>query len=243
MALTLANLRLIVDHALGGGAPATIITDANGTRDHYVNSAGRHLCGMHRWSFLQRAPTTLNFTASTEYVALPSDFGELDSITYNSAVQSFTMTSMEHILEMRSTGATLYNGYFGSVVWPTQANTTSEPGVPRIELYPTPAENVTAALRISYRAGWTELTNSASYANVPKRLEPLLESLVRAYAQGREEDRLEELLGAVAAGWQFRHLVETDSQDMGGMMGPTRNGAYRLAASVDPWTTATIADQ
>lgn len=211
MALTLTNLRAVVTHALGGGDPAVIITSADATRDQYINEAGRYLCTMHQWKFLERPPTTLDFTISTAYVALPSDFMELVAYAYSTALTSaFALTTPQSLALMRASNIAATGSYYGAIVQPTQVNVTTAPPVPRLELYPTPAASVTGALSIWYRAGWTELTNAANYPNIPLWAETLLITLVRNFARGYEEDRLEELLAEVVSGPFFQMAKDRD---------------------------------
>lgn len=214
MALTLAGLRTVLTHALGGGDPAVIVTDATTTKDQIINEAGRFLCTMHQWKFLERPPATLDFTASTAYVPLPADFMELIAYTYASALTSaFQLTTFQSLASLRAANLNATAVYYGCIVQPTQAATTSAPPIARLELYPTPAASVTGALSVWYRAGWTEFAGGAAttvIANIPTWAETLLVTLVRNFARGYEEDRLEELLAEVVNGPFFQMAKDRD---------------------------------
>jgi hypothetical protein len=214
MALTLAGLRTVITHALGGGDPAVIVTDVTTTKDQIVNEAGRFLCTMHQWKFLERPPTSLDFTAATAYVPLPSDFMELIAYSYSSALTSaFQLTTFQSLAMLRAANLNATAVYYGCIVQPTQVNTTTAPPIARLELYPTPASTITAALNVWYRAGWTEFAGGGAttvIANIPTWAETLLITLIRAFARGYEEDRLEELVSEVAGGPVFQMAKDRD---------------------------------
>lgn len=200
MALTLANLKVHVTHALGGGDPAVIVTDAATTKRQIINEAGRILCA-EDWNFLNRAPTTLNFAASTNYVALPSDLAAITgyALTTN-AISSLKLTTLHEIVMMRSRLLSASLNYYAAISYPTQTSASAAPGAPRLELWPTPPASVTGAITLFYRAGWTELSGDTDVPNIPTWAEGLLVSLVRAVAVGYEEDRLQEEIAKVTGG-------------------------------------------
>lgn len=146
-----------------------------------VNTAGRHLLSMYPWSFVGKASATLDVTANQSYIALPVDFGNLDSINAtNSLYRRIRMTSVGEILGLRtslvSVGAWTY---VGAISW---ASATQ----PRLEIWPTPSETQLAAITIFYKARWVDLTSDTATVLVPTHLEPLLIQLVRAFARGYE---------------------------------------------------------
>lgn len=218
MALTLAQLRSHATFAVGGSIPTDIGVDA------VVNFAGRHLYTMHKWRWAERPLSSLGFTADQSYVALPSDLLQITGAWAGADLSSSFRLVTPHEIAERRKGSTVTTGeYVGAMVWPTQTNQTTAMGAPRLEIHPTPAANVTAAISLMYRAKWIELTDAAHIANVPEWIDPLLSELVSACARGFIEDRRSELLDQVAMGSTFRNAVTTDIQQQP-EYGEVRNG-------------------
>lgn len=227
MTLTLANLQSIGVHALGGGYPAVIDTDGPTTLTRYINEAGRFLFNMANWPWAERPSTDLDFTASQSYVTLPTDFGQLLAYAgQNNIARPLRMTTMQEILTLRKSFLVTTWTYFSCLTNPTQAGNTSAPTVPRMELYPTPAASVTAAMTIQYRARWVDIAaaNTTYAANVPADVEVLLAELVRAYVKGVEEDALQDFLARVVAGPVAQRLLAYYG-DQQPDVGPPENGA------------------
>lgn len=231
MARTLAQLRLVGTHAGGGGAPAIVFTDATTTLDTYINDAGRYLCTMRQWNFLARDPLNLDFVAAQAYIALPSDFGQLLSIAgQNSIAQPFRMTSMQQILELRTSLIAVSSGaYVGALDHPTQVNVTTVPAAPKLQLYPTPASNETAALVCQYRAGWTALSSATDVANIPAAFDGLLDELVAAWVKGKARNALQAMLGEVENGPMVANLNRYDGGEQNDF-GPPEGGALQCGS-------------
>lgn len=229
MTLLLSTLKTYLTHAIGG-LPATVLTDAATTARLWVNEAGQLLVNAHPWKFLERPPTTLDFTAAQEYVSLPSDFSKLLACAATSTTgRPFCLTDFQSIVQYRSAALQTIGGVFGAIVHPTQAAANAAPPVPRIELYPTPSANVTAALRISYRAGWMVLVNDSDAANIPAHLEPLLAAIVRAHARDLDEDTPGENLSRILdGGVMFRNAMQADAS-VQPEYGPLEGGAVLQA--------------
>lgn len=241
MALTLASLKNHVKHALGG-EPAVIVSSADATKQQFVNEAGRFLCAMHDWKFLERAPTALSLTASQQYVALPTGFGQLiAAAAINSVGCPFEMTTFDAIANMRANVVTVTGKLWAAIVHPAQANQTSAPPVPRLELYPTPSDSITDAITIFYRAGWTELTDDTHLANIPLYTEALLVQLVRAFARGYEEDQLDDLVDRVVGGQIAQRAIEYDGAVQPDY-GPIEGGAVQTAGVFRQYQASTVPD-
>lgn len=239
MSRTLAQLRKVGQHAGGGGDPAVVFTDATTTLDTYINDAGRYLFTMRQWKFAERPPTDVDFVADQQYVNLPAGIGQIVSYAgQNNISRPFVLTSMQEIVTYRRSlvlsGAWIYRG---AVVFPTQEDTTHVPPVPRLELYPTPSANVTAALTLQSRAGWTKLTNSTDVANIPEQFDMLLDELVAAWVQGKAANDLQQRLAAVEAGPMVARLDAYDGAVQSDYGAP-ENGALSAAAYIDPYPQA-----
>lgn len=207
MALTLATLKNHARHAVGGTLDSRLDVTL------VVNDAGRHFINVHPWSWLVRPPVNLSLTASQAYVSLTSaapDFRELIAIrARDSATATVRLTTMEDILDRRE-NSTDFTGidYWVALIREGQTGVTLSPPVPRFEIWPTPAANLSNAFSIVYRATWTTLDDDADAANVPGHCEPVLIQYVRAFAQGYEDGELTERVAQIDASPAVRALKE-----------------------------------
>jgi len=236
MPLTFSQLSAFVDQALASKSGTLTVP---GTYAQIINEAGRTLVNAHQWNFLQRPPVSLSLTANQEYVNLPSDVGQVVAISASqTAAWAFRFTTMQALIAMRQMYFIPAWGYAGALVQPTQTNATTAPGQPRIELWPTPSSTQTNVLLMEYRAKWTEFSGSGAndYANIPLYAESLLVALVRAVAQGYEEDAVEDVtsrIDKVLGGSLFNTATEQD-----GMTQPTY-GPIVGGAIEQVWNTFT----
>jgi hypothetical protein len=231
MPLTLADYRNRLQHALGGEVSDLLDQDA------LINEAGRAFVDAHTWGFMQRPPTDLDFTISVGYVNLPSDFASL--IAIDITADNLNAFQLVDYSEFAKYEAVSYvgtpGGVFGTIVYPGQTSVTAAAGVPRLLLYPTPTSTISGALRIFYRAGWTELTNDADVPNFPTYCESVFTEFVRAFAFGSEEpdqgtvfDRVDRI---IVSGMfdRLKNRADMAQHDYG----PERNGAIGDALGID----------
>lgn len=216
--ITLTQLENHVVHALPG-EPASQLTKAG-----LVNEAGEYLFNMHLWKFAERPPVDLQFVAGEQQVQLPVDFGSHIRLVSNNAQVTLASTSIlaDHQLPAAPTAGF---GYWGAYTFTAAEDTLTGHRAMVLTLVPTPTSDVADAVRLWYRAGWITLDAAADIANVPRYAESLLVSLVRAFAVGYEENRLEELLQVVEGGAISRRTKQHDGSVQGGM-GPITGGAW-----------------
>ena len=212
MAKTLANLRAIARHALGGKAAPATLGSAALTETDYVNQAGAHLCNMHEWNWLARASTTLTLTASQSTITLPATLMEVLAIEYLDTSVRVKLVSSEEFERRKLDTQNPTGVLYAAVYFPTRASVTDVPGAPILEVTPTPEETVSGALTLRYRMEWTALSSDTDKANVPAFIEPLLEEIIRAIAKGREDDSADARLAAIAKGATFQAAVRRDSR-------------------------------
>jgi hypothetical protein len=235
MALTLTNLKQRVSLALGGNPDSRI------SKQQIVNEAGRFMVTQcHPWWFTLRPPTTLDLTASQAFVTFPADFGALLNIrATNSLTREFELTTLDAVEYQRTntvTGTTAH--YYGAIVWATQTNTTSNQGRPRLEIWPTPSANESAAFRLTYRAGWVELSNAASVPNIPLEYERLLCMFIDAYARYYDDDDWG-WIDHVLASPEYALLMRSDGRTQANL-GHIEGGATRQVGRWRvPYTTVT----
>lgn len=237
MSLTLGNLKGFVTRRLRG-AVASVITSSADTAREYVNQGGRTLCVWHRWNWLLRPPATINLVSGQSWVPLPTDFKHNVGIKSGLNTLKFKLVDPAILEELR--GGAIYspNSYSGAIVRPSTA-APADP--PRLELYPTPSANVTAALRCSYRTGWSALTLDADVANVPDWIEPLLTEIVVAIAEGNEKGDMSARLEAIENGPLMRKAVEQDGGEQGDL-GPMTGGYASAYANPTQFNTPYLVD-
>ena len=131
-------------------------------------------------------------TLHTGALALPADFRDLIGVNSSSGLlKGISLVTHTELLERRASSYTTTSGnYYAAIVHPQTTGLASSTGAPtpRLEIWPTPGANETAAMTFIYRAGWVECVNDTDLIRVPSYLElPFLE-IVRALARGWEEE-------------------------------------------------------
>ena len=119
--------------------------------------------------------------------------------------------------------------------------TTSTQPAPRLELYPIPSANTTAALKIPYRAGWSSLSGADSaYVQVPEYMNMLyLEAARRTAVCWEKSENLAQSLTELMLSTLYTGAVARDARHQTDM-GVIVNGAVRrssgLVPNTVPWT-------
>lgn len=190
-ALTLADYRNLVDHALHGGAPNAVYTDADTTRDQIINDAGRHMVGLHPWPFRKRPPINLTVTSAQKWMDLPVDFGEVVSLIAADGMNVDVYMSSAHEVESYRSINTPSTGsyYVAYLSWPTQNSPTESMAGPRLEIEPVGTSGDEFVL--VYLAGWRELTQSGDVPNIPLKLESLFSQYVQAFARYQDDNQFD----------------------------------------------------
>lgn len=208
--LTFAALKQGIEHVLGGNP------DTRTSKGMIVNLALDHLFNVHPWRWRQRH-TTLNFTASQDYIELPEDFGEMVQLLGKEAkYTSIRPLSPElwALASVHGVNDTLALGYL--IEAQDAAVATSTPRYV-MKLAPTPASTQANALLMVYRSQPTTfITNDAlttddnKYPNVPAG--PAMSALYflcRAFARSIEEDGSGDWALATE---RVRQAIEADSR-------------------------------
>lgn len=183
MSVTLLQLEEVAEQALGAKHDGRFDLTA------LVNEAGRYLVAMHPWAWRMRPAASVSLTGDVGYVALPSDFGfgeVLEVVQSNGWMRLCPVALARLEVWRRQTSSSRPTHY--AVAHPGQASSSAAPPNPRLELWPTPAEDEADALRVTYRAGWTALDDITDAANVPPTFETALRMAVRAVALERAGD-------------------------------------------------------
>jgi len=257
--LTLAAYKLDAQHAIALDAATLAPGDtAAFNAQQIVNEAGRMLYSARPWKFRETASADLDLTISQSYVAMPSGFRQLRSVSYNSLTIGIELVDFATILDLRArnTGPTGFQ-YWAALVHPRRAAAGTPPTPPRLEIYPTPTATVTGALTISYRAGWTELTSDTDVPDIPLYCETLLRKFVRAVAEGYMNEHGEEGGGIktmddrihdIITGPIYKAAVDEDNLEQPdyGVLGPGLVGSLSSRSfsvvhpqdTADPWSQA-----
>lgn len=112
MALTLANLRAYLRHAIGGASASSIVTDAATTETQCVNEAGRFLFSMFPWKFREGASSRLDFYALS--IDNATFTHSTKTLTKTSGFSTYTFRSGDYVEVSAGTGATLGRYYIAS---------------------------------------------------------------------------------------------------------------------------------
>lgn len=189
-----------------------------------VNLAGQWFVSAYPWAWLERPATGLDFVAGQDYVTLPADFAEVRSVVVDNLTSSFSFTTSSVINHMRAGSVDLS----GLAFW-AALNYDSD-AVPRLDIFPTPNANETDALLLYYRAGWTDLNDDTDQVKIPPFCEPAFIDVLRAFAQGYEEDgqgSVSQRLAELKVGT----LGDAIAQDKRGQSdyGPLMNGAAGMS--------------
>lgn len=222
MALTLASLKLHVQHALGG-SPSDQISEVD-----IINQAGRQMFS-HLWKFRDRPTIELPIEADQSFASLPGSVGEIISIRMKDGLNdSIELTSYDHMLMIRNGNISTGAHYYATVVWPDPYLGETQQ-YPRLEIAPTPSASDTITL--AYRAAWPDLTDDTDTAQVPPFAESVLISFVRAFAQGYEEEGMAQRLVEVEMSPIFHRASVHDGMIQpsygairGGAVGRAREG-------------------
>lgn len=219
--LTVRECVLEVTHSLNSRMPSDELSVLS-----IINEAGAHFCNMHPWRFLIRYSTAMNYVAGQSYVDLPGDLSEplSDPVPLNGF--GFKMTDLSEVVEARYGGAT-GRPIIGAYGYPSFAG-TAEPGGLNLQVYPTPQANETGVLALYYRAKWLDASSDSDFVDVRPEYRMLYKQILRAYAQGLEEEGANEKIAAIEMGPIALAAKKHDGRQQP-YAGRMRGGAIELA--------------
>lgn len=234
-----------IAHALG-------YTDAAGmdpkiTPRRVVNDAGRTLYSLRSWSFAKRVTGLGSLVADQTTIDLPLGVASILNIqripsdpTFNTWPWSIVRTTQEDIARQSAlyplgllTGTPLVLYWAPSFerddVTPIGLALTAT-------VWPTPTQNATDALAITFEAKWEELPSDLDDINdwtlpIPEFAEQFYLSILRETAKGYELDgagSVEQRLASVRAWPSYDACVQADSR-VAPVIGSLRNGAVEQA--------------
>lgn len=201
-----------------------------------VNACGKYIFSLRLWKFRRRPPYAISLTSSQEYVSLPTDFGQLQSIYATGTTMDFQIVEMDELVDLRRNSITSQYGYRVAVVQPGQTSASAEMAAPRLEIWPTPSASASSAAKIVYYANWTELTAPSDKVNIPAWAEPVMYTLIPEWAAGTADGNLmdrQDRFGAskvLAAAISMDGLMQTTA-------GRVRNGLLAHNERFNPYDT------
>lgn len=212
--LTYSDYKAFVKHYLGGGDPNTVLATADATKGQIVNDAGRYLFAMHEWSFRSRPESLdLDFVSGQEYIELPPDFDSVVSIEASDSLESVVhQTSLSGISRLRESVVDDVSRYFVSLAYPTQESMLTGAPAARLEIWPTPTTSQQSAMRLVYKAGWTELFDDNAVPNIPVKFEALLRKCCEAFAKDQDNDDME-AIELLERSTYLRRMKQSDGMD------------------------------
>jgi hypothetical protein len=207
MTLSVANCADLVRLTLRGDPPVET------SLQFLVNSAGRHLCSMHRWRFLARPAASIDTVAGQDYLGLPADFSEImgmdGSATGTNTIEPVTL---EFLNELRRSGTSTANGgRYYALAYAAQSGST--PPTPRLEVWPVPSSTETGVYNLMYRAGWTDVALDTDFIPVPPWAEALYSRILQAFARGFDDEdtgSIDARLTEIRAGQLFMAACSED---------------------------------
>ena len=168
-------------------------------------------------------------TLHTSAIALPSDFREIIAInTTSGLLKGVELTTFGDLLSKRAASFTSSGYHYGAISQPTDTDLTVD-GAPvaRLEIWPQPSANETAAITIMYRAGWKRITKDTHRLRLPVYCESLYIQFLRAFARGYEEEdefTVSQRLTEIMSGPLFGAAVDRDASIQSDY-GPSLHGA------------------
>lgn len=218
MPVSIPTLYREIQHAVGG-RPSIASGETVAARSvRIINEAGRMLFGIHSWRFRETV-ALLDSVADQAYIVLPSDCFALNYAWWGYVpIRLVTPGTLEATRSLSGTATFAYMGCVRLTV------TVDAPGGEnRLELYPTPSDTTSDAVRILYNRQWADIdeddiVDAAAYAAVPAYAEQVLIEFVRAVGVAYEDGGLQARIAEVVAGPSYISAKEQDSllqQDFG----------------------------
>lgn len=182
---TFLALQQACQHATGKATP-----DTGSTYAGVVNDALYHLATVRAWHWRTTA-LSLDLVASQSYVNLPTDFGELYALagTANTTLPTVHWTSLDRIAALRQQQGIAGSDLFVALSYAAQASSTAAPTA-RLEVFPTPAANATAAITGFYLRVPPAMSGNTDVPDVPAVYLPALKALCRAFAVSDEDQQV-----------------------------------------------------
>lgn len=199
-----------------------------------ANLAGHHLFSMTRWRFLEGADVFLSTVASQDYLSLPLNFSSpisLCGVTINADIEWREKSVIAQMRQDYLVSTDNGGQYFVAVEH--AAATGSTPPTARLAIFPTPQATTANLFRLTYRAGWANLTSDSDYIPIPIWCEGLFLRVLAAFARGlyrEEQGSTDARLAEIQAGPIYAAALKEDGSkqiDHGPMLGAIHQSGWR----------------
>ena len=173
-------------HAIDGGEPSSELNALD-----IANQAGEWLYDCYNWRWKLRPGVALATVEGQSYIDLPVDFGEMVGIPRGPATAPYPirMVPFEQIAQLRGiTSPTSTAGFYAALVYVTADQDTQAVSAPRLELWPSPAEDSAEVATLYYSASWVPMSSDNSIAVIPRYCERLYVEIARAFLAGLEDE-------------------------------------------------------
>lgn len=182
--LTKAGYISLMQHAIGGGEPASG-HDLSDT----LNRAGRAVFGRYSWQWLMAGPVNLVAVEGSYDIDLPANFGEAISLQDpNNITTRFIWTTPDQIMERRRLPQITGLHYYVSVNgWTPQATPGAAP-VRKLMMDKAASSGGNPTFQLVYRRQWVDLVDDDAIPDMPSKMEESLIRMSRAMAWSLEND-------------------------------------------------------
>ena len=213
--MQLKNLKEQVRLAIGGDPSfdSTHGVSADQRIIDIINDAGRYLFSR-RWRFREKHDAVVQATANASVLDLPDDFDTLISVRMSDELNNTVdLTTPDRLNLYRRSTVGSNNAYYVAVYhYPGSVNGQSAPKW-QLQIYPTVTAADTDFIRVTYLYSFPTYTTSSSdtsVIDVPTWCESLLTAYCRAFAQGYEDEGLNQRLAEIDVGPLYMRVAEQD---------------------------------
>ena len=228
--MNLGDAKSHVRHAIGGYpsvAPGHTVTQRT---VEVINHAGNYLYNR-PWKF-RESIAQLDTVINSRIVALPTRYSEIVSLTRTvdgEPVELATPEEMDQLVDAVS--GTSVAGYVA------RASVAYVNASPQLIVWPTPKSTKSKVVKLRYRLAWDSIPDpdgSGAWLDtrgleVPKYAEALFIAYMRAFAQGYEDEGINQRLLAIDQGPIYQTVAMKDgiqSRDVGRLK-PQRGRTFR----------------
>jgi len=205
--------------------------------ERIVNDAIEYVADLHPWRWLQTGEQQLDIVANQDYVELPADFGALIALEHaDGFTRTMIPTTWDELLRMRQDSINDWSRSYWYVVNLGNVEVGEEDAglsLPTLNLYPTPAENATGAIKLVYRRFLRRLTADTDRPQWPAYMDRFLSLVACGFAKLHHDDlavapEMQQAQGILPA------LIDHDGRSIKSF-GIPRGGLYPTTTPISPF--------
>ena len=227
MSITLQRSKAAVLLACGGDPSSATGLTVDERIAEIINSAGQQLYH-HNWTWRERASTlTLDFTAGSKDVPLPSEAvlggnraGNIIKVfPINNNFREYIFVPPATFAEFESRNLNVTEGLFYVTLTLPQAGFGTNSPDAKLQFYPTPQATETDVVGVKFRRNWPNIRGSdvaSNSANLTEELPmdesaiPLFLEYIRAFAEGGENGDTNQRVAVIEAGPIYDQALRRD---------------------------------